>query len=200
MTQPKEFPPRRRPFALDNAAYLAFKAQRPWDRDSFVATVERISELPKAKQPAFVVAPDIVGGGYASLEHSETWRPWVKEQLPEVPVYLPVQEGMTLDGTAARLEGFDGVFVGGASELWKVQSSYWWCKLAHAMGKPCHVGRISGRERVCLMRAYEVDSIDSCVPLWSEGNRRSVVLGLSDPLPSFDPPPVEQFLNGWEAL
>lgn len=79
-------------------------------------------------------------------------------------------------------------------------SAFWWTKAAHAAGKPCHVGRISGREHVRLMQAYGVDSIDSCVPLWSVENRRAVLLGLSDPPPEFDPPDPDQFLTGWESL
>jgi hypothetical protein len=79
-------------------------------------------------------------------------------------------------------------------------SGNWWTTLAHAHDKPCHIGRISGRERVRLVKSWGADSIDSCVPLWSEDNRNAVVLGLVDPPVEFDPPDPAQFLSGWEAL
>lgn len=71
---------------------------------------------------------------------------------------------------------------------WKLASGWWWTRLAHAMGKPCHIGRISGRERVRLVKSWGADSIDSCVPLWSADNRLQVLRGLADPPMDFDPP------------
>jgi hypothetical protein len=195
MTQPKEFPPRRRPWALDNAAFIAFKANKPWDREGFVGAVERAADY--RYPPDFVVAPDIVAGGWDSLQRSLDWLQWLKDQ--KMPVYLAVQDGMTLDGVAPYVHDFDGIFVGGG-EVWKILSGWWWVRLAHAVGRPCHIGRISGRERVRLVKSWGTDSIDSCVPLWSEDNRRAVLLGLQDPPPPFDPPEPEQFLTGWEAL
>lgn len=195
MTQPKEVPARRRPWALDNAAFIAWKAHRPWDADAFCRAVETAAGG-KVK-PDFVVCPDIVEGGWRSLGHSLRWLPWIRQHLKGV--YLAVQDGMTLDGVAPHLHGFDGVFVGG-SLAWKLASGWWWTKLAHAMGKPCHIGRISGRERVRLVNSWGADSIDSCVPLWSADNRLQVLRGLADPPMDLDPPEPEQFLTGWESL
>lgn len=70
-----------------------------------------------------------------------------------------------------------------------------WVTLAHALGKPCHVGRISGRARVCLVKSWGADSIDSCVPLWSEENLQAVINGLNDPPVEFDLVPAEFFLR-----
>lgn len=109
MTQPKEVPARRKPWALDNAAFLAFKAGRPWDERAFITAVETAADA-KVK-PDFVVCPDIVAGGWSSLEHSLRWLPWIRERL--AGIYLAVQDGMTLDGVVPHLHGFDGVFVGG---------------------------------------------------------------------------------------
>ena len=195
MTQPKEVPARRRPWVLDNAAFLAFKANRPWDAEAFATAASRAANSKPA--PEFVVAPDIVAGGWASLEHSLRWLPWLREL--RLTCYLAVQDGMTLDGVAPHLRSFDGVFVGG-SKAWKLASGWWWVKLAHAFSLPCHIGRISGREHVRLVKGWGTDSIDSCVPLWSRENRNAVLKGLSDPPLPFDPPDPDQFLAGWEAL
>lgn len=148
-------------------------------------------------KPDFVVAPDIVAGGWTSLERSLAWLPFLRE-LGLRP-YLAVQDGMTLDGVSPHVASFDGLFVGGTGG-WKLASGWWWVKLAHACGKPCHIGRISGRDRVRLVKSWGADSIDSCVPLWSKENRAAVLAGLADPPPPYDPPDPDQFLTGWEAL
>lgn len=194
MTQPKEVPPRRRPFVLDNYAFACFKQGKPWDEATFLRSIEQLRE--RRLKPDFVVAPDIVAGGWSSLAVSLSWRSRLQGFAP---VYLAVQDGMTLDGVSPQLQAFDGVFVGGSKE-WKLTSGYWWVQVAHGMGKPCHIGRISGREHTRLAKSWGADSIDSCVPLWSEENRQAVVRGLADPPVDFDPPFIEQFLTGWEAL
>ncbi len=194
MTQPKEVPPRRRPFALDNYAYSCFKNNKPWSAEDFK---RGIGECEKRKLvPDFVVAPDIVAGGWKSLEFSLSW---VEQLRGFAPIYLAVQDGMTVDGVSPHLHLFDGIFVGGQVP-WKLASGYWWTALAHGRGMPCHVGRISGRTNVQLVKSWGADSIDSCVPLWSADNRNAVVQGLADLPVDFDPPYLEQFLTGWEAL
>lgn len=191
MTQPREVPPRRQPFALDNYAFACWKNNKPWDAEGFkrgVAECER-----RKLVPDFVVVPDIVTGGWSSLAFSLSWVEYLRGFAP---LYLAVQDGMTLDGIAPHLERFDGVwvFVGG-SLMWKLASGFWWVSLAHAYGKPCHVGRISGRERTRLVKSWGADSIDSCVPLWSEENLQAVVKGLTDPPVEFDVGHVEHFLG-----
>lgn len=195
MTQPKELPARRRPFALDNYAYASYAANKPWSEPAFIAALEYC--VNRKTFPDFVVAPDIVMGGWKSLEFSLAWM----ERLNDfpAPVYLAVQDGMTIDGIVRHLHAFDGLFVGG-SAAWKIMSGFWWVSLAHAVGKPCHVGRISGRERVRLVKSWGADSIDSCVPLWSKDNREAVVKGLADPPIEFEIPDPAQFMTGWENL
>lgn len=195
MTQPKELPARRRPFALDNYAFASHVANKPWDEAAFVAALEHCTK--RKTFPDFVVAPDIVMGGWKSLEFSLSW----SDRLTyfQSPTYLAVQDGMTIDGITKHLKTFDGIFVGG-SAAWKITSGFWWVSLAHAVGKPCHVGRISGRERVRLVKSWGADSIDSCVPLWSKENREAVVKGLADPPVEFEIPDPSQFMTGWETL
>lgn len=189
MDQPRELPPRRFPFALDNYAFASWKNNKPWDAESFKRGVELCYR--KKFKPDFVVVPDIVAGGQQSLEQSITWVPWLRGFAP---LYLAVQDGMCLDLISSYLHLFDGLFVGGTKD-WKLASGFWWVSLAHGAQKPCHVGRISGRRDVRLVKSWGTDSIDSCVPLWSQENLQAVVKGLADPPIDFDPGHVEHFLT-----
>lgn len=192
MCQPREVPPKRTPFALDNYAFACFKNNLPWNAEGFMRGVEKC--WAKKLTPDFVVVPDIVAGGEASLHFSLTWLQYLRGFAP---LYLAVQDGMTLDFVGPYLDQFDGIFVGGTLP-WKLASGFWWVALAHAIGKPCHVGRISGRARTCLVKSWGADSIDSCVPLWSAENLEAVVNGLKDPPAEFEITPAEQFLRGYD--
>ncbi len=189
MTQPREVPPRRKPFALDNYAFACWKNNKPWDAEAFKRGVEQCQK--RKIVPEFVVVPDIVAGGMKSLEFSLSWTEYLRGFAP---LYLAVQDGMCLDQITPHLRLFDGVFVGGTKE-WKMASGFWWVSIAHAHGLPCHVGRISGREKVRLVKSWGADSIDSCVPLWSQDNLMAVVKGLSDPPVEYDTGHVEHFLS-----
>lgn len=181
MTQPKEVPPRRRPFALDNYAFACFKNDVPWRADIFM---EACDECYRARDiPDFVVVPDMVARGLESLQFSVSWLKFLNGFAPK---YLAVQDGMVISDVTPHLKDFDGLFVGGSSE-WKMESGFWWVSLAHALGKPCHIGRISGRKRTRLVKSWGADSIDSCVPLWSEDNLNAVLYGLQDPVDRFVP-------------
>lgn len=190
MTQPREVPPRRTPFALDNYAFTCWKNNLPWDAEGFKRGLSKCWE--RKLVPDFVVVPDIVAGGSSSLEFSLSWVSYLKGFAP---MYLAVQDGMALDEVTPHLGLFDGIFVGGTVP-WKMASGFWWTSLAHAVGKPCHIGRISGRERTRLVKSWGSDSIDSCVPLWSTDNLEAVIKGLEDPPVEFHVEDPEQFLLG----
>jgi hypothetical protein len=161
MTQPDEFPPRRRPYLLDNAAFKAWKAGAPFDADRFLSAIEAARRDP----PAGVVAPDIVAGGNESLIFSLSW---LERLRPVAPVYLVVQDGMNPEAVSGALFAFGGLFVGGTLR-WKIHTGADWVRLAHRHGKPCHVGRVGTPRRVLWAKRIGADSIDSCLPLWSEG-------------------------------
>lgn len=165
-----ELPPRRTAsgWFLDCGAFVDWRAGRAfdfvrWERDlRYVAYRIEAGVLPA---PDFIVMPDIVAGGAASLTRS------VEELAsvpPELPVrYVVVQEGMALAQVAEVLPQFGGVFVGGASMAWKLETSPDWIALAHAHGVRCHIGRIGTVERLELARRLGADSVDSCQPLWN---------------------------------
>jgi len=57
-------------YALDNGAWTAYRQGRPFDEAAFFRAVEALAEGAQ-----FVVVPDIVCGGLASLRFSEAWLP-----------------------------------------------------------------------------------------------------------------------------
>lgn len=156
-----ELPPRRTRagFFHDNGAYRDWRAGADfnitrWDRDMRWMNYRGIV-------PDFVVVPDIVAGGRASLAFSAQWRPEVPDSFA---AYLAVQDGMSLADVTAALGGYDGLFVGGML-AWKLATAAAWVELAHAHGKRCHIGRVGTSSRVRWARAIAADSIDSCLPL-----------------------------------
>jgi hypothetical protein len=126
-----ELPPRRisAGFFHDPGAYRDWRAGRPfnvcrWDRDMRWMLYRGI-------RPDFVIVPDIVAGGLASLSFSAFWRRTVPA---EFPAYLAVQDGMTAADVVPHLGMYDGLFVGG-SLAWKLD-----CKLGDRRGSAVLVG------------------------------------------------------------
>lgn len=171
ITQPYEFPPRRLPWALDNGAFAAHKAGKPFDEAAFRTVLDRITTAPD-----FVVCPDIVGGGLNSLALSLAW----EERLRHTgyPLALVVQDGMTAADVRPVIERFALLFVGG-SLSWKLKTGAMWCRVAKEYGKPCHIGRVGTAKRVAWARRIGAASIDSCLPLWSRDNLDRFVRALA---------------------
>ena len=93
--------------------------------------------------PDFVVIPDIVAGGLASLEWSAFWRDTVPE---EFRAYLAVQDGMTAADVVPHLTRYHGIFVGGSLH-WKLATGAVWAELARRHGLGCHIGRVGTAAR-----------------------------------------------------
>ena len=172
--QPEEWPPRRHPWFLDNSAYRAWANKEEWNAAPF----EYVLGACKAWPPDFVIAPDIVGEGGESLARSIDWA----LRIP-FPRYLAVQDGMTIEGIRQVLvqlpHYFDGLFVGGTLP-WKIRGAHHWVNLAHKHGKPCHIGRVGTARRVRWAKRIGADSIDSCLPLWSEDQLQRFIRALND--------------------
>lgn len=158
-----------RPWFHDNRAFGDWQAGRSFECVRWIRDQWRIRQRRLA--PAFVVVPDLVGAGAASLAFSSQWR---DEVAPGVPAYLVVQEGMTpatvgaaLDESADRGLPYAGLFVGGAAIEWKIGTAPTWLELARARDMRLHVGRVGVPERVAWARELGVDSIDSSLPLFT---------------------------------
>lgn len=165
MTQPNEFPPRRTPWVLDNGAFKLWKSGKPFDGEKFWSVVERARDY--RVQPDFVVCPDVVAGGLDSLALSLAWADRIEPT--GLKMALVVQDGMTEDDVAPHLHRFAVLFIGGSLE-WKLATLSYWARIARDHDIKVHAGRIGGRKRMLLAKRAGIDSVDSCVPLFSDGN------------------------------
>lgn len=161
ITQRHEIPPRRKPWALDNGAFGDWRAGRAFDAEQFRKALS--GSLDVGVRPDFVVVPDRVAAGQESLSMSMAW---VEECRRYGSPYLVVQDGLTVLDISPVDSAFDGIFVGGTLP-WKIATGAQWVNYAHQRGKRCHIGRVGTPRRVAWAKRIGVDSIDSCLPLWS---------------------------------
>lgn len=154
-----ELPARRRPFAYDNGCFRDWRAGVPFNVTRWTRDLRWM--LYRDIVPDFVVVPDIVAGGLASLEWSAFWRSTVPA---EFAAYLAVQDGMTEADVAPELHRYQGIFVGG-SLGWKLTAAPAWVALARRRGLRCHIGRVGTAARVHWARTIGATSIDSALPL-----------------------------------
>lgn len=105
-------------YALDNGAWTAYQQGLPFDEQAFSVAVERLGE-----RADWLVLPDIVMGGMASLDYSLKWL----ERLRGMPcrMLIAVQNGMQVDDLASLLSPAVGIFIGGSTE-WKEQTAHVW--------------------------------------------------------------------------
>lgn len=144
--------PGRFRYALDNGAWSAFQAGSPFDDAAFLRAVERYGA-----GADWIVAPDIVAGGLASLELSLSW-------LPRLAgagrlVLIAVQDGMGPADLAGVIAPNVGIFVGGTTS-WKERSLPAWGALSRATGSWLHVGRVNSARRIALCAAAGAHSVD----------------------------------------
>jgi hypothetical protein len=180
LTQRTDMPPRRAPYALDNGCFEDFTEGRPFDYIAFWRGLKGIRR--EATRPDFVVMPDIVRGGDASLEFSKEWyRLWGREfDDLNLNWYFVVQDGMTPETLDLSWGKIAGIFVGGSIE-WKVKTGASWVKYAHERGMKCHIGRAASVDRVLWARRIGADSIDGNGPLWTKEALVRVMKALNEP-------------------
>lgn len=162
-----ELPPRRHPWFLDNGAFGDWRSGRDFDAEGFWSDLT--SPAVVASPPVFVVCPDRVATGLDSLAFSLHWLERCVSARPGLSYFLAVQDGMTEQDVTQAIDGFAGLFVGG-SLPWKIATGAAWVRLAHDLGRPCHIGRCGTAKRVRWAARIGADSIDSCAPLWADAN------------------------------
>lgn len=138
-------------WALDNGAWGAFTAGKPFDGEAFRRAVGESGRVD------FVVCPDVVADADGTRAMIEAWLPWTVANADAARVLLPVQNGMEYD----QIEWSEsiGVFVGGDS-AWKDATIGLWAARARAAGAYCHVGRVNTAARLDLCVYHGVDSCD----------------------------------------
>lgn len=136
-------------YALDNGAWTAFQQGVAFDEDAFRGLLDALGE-----GADWIVLPDIVEGGMASLDYSLSW-------LDRVPGHrlLAVQDGMTAVDVRNLLGPKVGLFVGGSTE-WKLRTMRQWGSLARDVGCYLHVGRVNSKKRIALCAEAGAHSFD----------------------------------------
>ena len=157
------------------------RAVRKWAEGGVAWGGVRGAKLPL---PDFIVLPDLVARGRESLRFSMDYAPGGRLEplggYAPAPLYLAVQDGITPGEVAVAAHGLiGGLFVGGSLE-WKLRTAERWCEVAHGLGWKCHVGRVGTVDRLRWARRIGADSVDSCVPLWSDANLERFCVGLDD--------------------
>lgn len=130
---------------------------------------ERRAHAPTScREPDWIVVPDIVAGGRASLDLSLRWLPYVRQYGPPL---LAVQDGIEPedveewlgpdDGRTGRPDrlGGCGIFLGGSTE-WKWANLGKWAAVARAYRCHLHVGRVNSERGIRACRAHGVTSAD----------------------------------------
>ncbi|WP_370601832.1 hypothetical protein [Pseudomonas nitroreducens] len=140
------------PYCLDNGAWSAYQQGRPFDEVAFGRAVDLLGA-----EADFIVLPDIVCGGMASLDFSLMWR----ERLAGIPTLtlIAVQNGVEPDDVREFLSPSCGLFLGGSTD-WKLKTCNAWGVLARRRNCHFHVGRVNSAKRIKLCSAAGAHSID----------------------------------------
>lgn len=143
-------------YALDNGAWTSFQRGEPFDAGAFERPVARLGA-----DADWIVVPDIVMGGLASLRFSRLWLGRLRRRrtLRGATFLIAVQNGMESRHVRRLIGPRVGIFVGGDT-AWKLATMAMWARLAHARGAICHVGRVNSVRRIRLCAAAGVDSFD----------------------------------------
>lgn len=154
-------------YVLDNGAWSDFQAGRDFDGDAFEALVGRLGA-----GADWIVLPDIVGGGVASLDLSKRW---LNRCLAACSlVLIALQDGMTEPDLAPLVGRSVGLFLGGSTD-WKLANMARWGAFAADRGLHYHVARVNSERRMALAAAAGADSVDG-----SSATRYAVTLPLLD--------------------
>lgn len=144
------------PYALENGAWHRYQQGKPFVAAEFTSALDRLG--PGAD---WVVVPDIVLGGQASLELSIGWLPRVLSAAPRALV--AVQNGMAPADVRPLLGPSVGIFVGGDTR-WKEQTIGLWSALGRELRCWVHVGRVNTARRIRICTAEGATSFDGSSP------------------------------------
>ena len=140
------------PYALDNGAWSAFTQGRAFDERAFGVALARLGN-----GADWVVMPDIVAGGLASLELSLRWMRRVLDSTNRG--LIAVQDGMNPSDVSPFLGVRVGLFVGG-STAWKLATMGLWGAVGARSGAWVHVGRVNTARRIAQCVASRATSFD----------------------------------------
>lgn len=140
------------PYALDNGAWVAHQAGTSFNEEKFELLLDQMG-----RGADWVVLPDIVAGGLASLELSTRW---LNRCLSASSMaLLAVQDGMTEEDVAGIVGPSVGVFLGGSTG-WKLHTMASWGAFCRARRLHYHVGRVNTAKRFAMAVAAGASSVD----------------------------------------
>lgn len=139
-------------YGVDNGAWWAYQNKQSFDSAAFERVLVKFGD-----RADWIVLPDIVAGGLASLAFSLSWVDRV--QRHGRLMLLPVQDGMAVGDVRPHLSERVGIFIGGGTE-WKLAMMAAWGELAAEIGCYLHVGRVNTERRIALCAAAGADSFD----------------------------------------
>lgn len=141
--------------AGDNGAWTDFQAGRAFDENAYERFLDWLSA--QSITADWLVLPDIVAGGLASLELSCRF---LNRCLSVAPlVLIAVQNGMTPTDVAPLVSLNVGVFLGGTTE-WKLATMREWGEFCSDRGAHYHVARVNSIARMSLAASCGADSVD----------------------------------------
>lgn len=138
--------------ALDNGAWSAFQQGKPFDEDAFSRAIDKVGE-----GSDWVVLPDIVAGGKASLDLSLKWLDRLRG-FPE-RLLIAVQDGIEPDDVREYLSPMVGLFIGGSTP-YKLRTMDAWGRLARRRNCYMHVGRVNTLKRINACAQAGANSFD----------------------------------------
>lgn len=143
-------------WVADNGAWADFKAGRPFDEDEFERFLEWVAQ--EDEPPRWIVLPDIVAGGLASLALSVRYANRALSIAPEA--LIAVQDGMTeVDLLSIVAPQRIGIFLGGSTE-WKLENMVRWGKFCARWSVRYHVARVNSAKRMFIAQAAGAHSVD----------------------------------------
>lgn len=154
-------------YCLDNGAWADFQASRAFDGDAFERLIDKLGA-----GADWIVLPDIVAGGIASLELSLRWSNRCLSVCPLV--LIAVQDGMQETDLEHLVGRSVGIFLGG-STAWKLATMGAWGSFCARLGVYYHVARVNTERRMWMAIAAGADSIDG-----SSASRYAVTLPMLD--------------------
>jgi hypothetical protein len=140
------------PYAIDNGAWSDFQNGTAFDDDAF----DRLLDAMGAGAD-WIVLPDIVAGGIASLEMSLRWTNRCLSICPLV--LIAVQDGMTEADISPFVGRATGVFLGGSTE-WKISTMARWGDFCRRRAIYYHVARVNTARRVEMAILSGANSMD----------------------------------------
>lgn len=150
----------------DNGAWSDFQAGRSFDEDDYDRFLEWLDA--QRVRADWLVLPDIVAGGVASLELSTRY---MNRCLAVAPlVLIAVQNGMEPADLAPLVGPSVGIFLGGSTD-WKLDRMREWGNFCAVRRLHYHVARVNSIKRMALAASCGAASVDG-----SSASRYAVTL------------------------